>query len=300
MPIMREPKPHPSELDYVPPFSRPYKVSPNDSWWTLAERPDVKFSGMTAQDLCYFNFRTRKPAEINWYLYHKVGCRISTRDGSNYRFTAADQPGTVHLPKPGHLPPVGEITQKRKDRLNTWFGIVGKGGTQFVVVGIETVVGFAVSLDDPTKWMAITASINRIGPGFGASGGFAGVYVTGVTSPSQLNGHQEGDWDFNLTLGPNWGKIAKSAGRTTKLRPLIEALAKIGAKTPTALKRMLKANPDKYGELVDSCRSFNDSLGMGSESGPKVLIFDVPLGGGGVEVSGYFGVSNFNAVWDSD
>ena len=180
-----------------------------------------------------------------------------------------------------------------------WFGAVGKGGTQFVVVGIETVAGFAVSLDDATNWMAITASINRIGPGFGASGGFAGVYVTGVSSPSQLNGHQEGDWDFNLALGPNWGKVAKSVGKTSKLRPLIDALLKLGAKTPAGVKRLLKTNPDKYGELVDTCRSFNEALGMnGSEA--KVLIFDVPLGGGGVEASAYFGVSNFNAVWDSE
>src|SRR5688572_26634086 len=299
MPVMQEPNPRPSELDYVPPSSRPYKVSPGDSWWTLAERPDVTFSGMSAIDLCYFNFRTRKPSEINWYLHHKVGCRTRTRDGLNYRFAAADQPRIIYLPQAGHPPPIGEIRRKQTGRLNSWFGVVGKGGTQFVVVGIETVAGIAVSLDDPTDWMAITASINRLGPGFGASGGFAGVYVAGVTTPSQLNGHQEGDWDFNLALGPNWGKVAKAAVKSDRLAPLIQALAKIGAKTPAAFKRALQASPDKYGELVDSCRSFNDSLGMGEVSEPKVLIFDLPFGRGGVEASGYFGVSNFNAIWDN-
>ena len=66
MPLVREPKPLPSELGYVPPGSTPYKVATNDSWWTLVDRPDVTFSKMTALDLCYFNFRTRKPTEVNW------------------------------------------------------------------------------------------------------------------------------------------------------------------------------------------------------------------------------------------
>src|SRR5207244_327522 len=109
MPITTEPKPRPSELNYLPAGGVPRKVSNNDSWWTLAERPDVKISGMSASDLCYFNFRTRNPAEINWYLYHKVGCRTSTRNGKNYMFTAADHPGIVYLPQAGARPPVNEI-----------------------------------------------------------------------------------------------------------------------------------------------------------------------------------------------
>ena len=137
MALAHEPKPRPSELDYVPPDSRPYKVTPDDNWWTLAERSDVKFSGMSANDLCYFNFKTRKPSEINWYLHHKVGCRTTTRDGYNYVFTAADTPGIVYLPKQGHPPRAGDVTKKRSGRLNTWIGVVGKGGTQFGPFGIR-------------------------------------------------------------------------------------------------------------------------------------------------------------------
>jgi hypothetical protein len=296
MAISREPKPRPSPLDYVPPDSRPYKVTPDDNWWTLAQRADVKFSGMTALDLCHFNFKTRHPAEINWYLYHKVGCRRATRDGKNFMFGAGDEPGIVYLPKQGHPPPAGAATRKRAGRLNTWFGFVGKAGTQVAVVGIETVAGVAVSLDAPDDWMAITATINRVGPGWGASGGVAGIYIAGVESPAVLNGHQEGDWDFNLALGANWGKAAKAASSANRLAPLIQAARKVGAKTPSGFKKLLQANPDKYAELVDSCRSLNDVLGVGAE--PKVIVFDLPLGGG-VEASAYFGLSTFNAVWDN-
>jgi hypothetical protein len=52
---------------------------------------------MSPNDLCYFNFRTRIPREINWYLYNKVGCRHATPNG-NYMFSQADQPGVVYIP----------------------------------------------------------------------------------------------------------------------------------------------------------------------------------------------------------
>jgi hypothetical protein len=296
--ISHEPKPRPSALDYVPADSRPYKVTTNDDWWTLAARSDVTFSGMSALDLCYFNFKTRKPAEINWYLYHKVGCRRTTRDGKNYMFVAADSPGIVYLPKQGHPPKVGDVAKKRAGRLNTWVGIVAKGGTQFVVVGIETVTGVAVSLDDASDWMAITASVNRVGPGWGASGGLAGVYVAGVGNPTQLNGHQEGDWDFNLALGANWGKAVKAGSKANKMQPLIQVLTKIGKRTPSGFKRALQGSPDDHAELVKACRSLNETLGVDALE-PKVIIFDLPFTGVGVEASAFFGVANFNAVWDN-
>jgi hypothetical protein len=298
MAISHEPKPHPSELGYVPPNSHPYKVTQNDSWWTLAKRPECKSSGLSAVDLCYYNFKTRNPPAINWYLYHKVGCRRVTRDGQNYVFTDGDTPGIVYLPKQGHVSPAGEITRKRAGRHNAWLGLVLKGGTQFVAVGIETVAGVAVSLDDPTDWMGVTASINRVGPGWGASGGVAGVYILGVDDPTDLNGHQEGDWDFNLTLGPNWGKAAKAVTKSSRMQPLVKALQKTGASTPSRFKQLVKAHPDKYAELVDSCRSFNETIGAGDGTTPKVILFDLPLGGG-IEASVYFGVANFNAVWDN-
>jgi hypothetical protein len=300
MAISREPKPRPSELDYVPPNSRPYKVTPNDSWWTLADRSDVKFSGMGALDLCYFNFKTRKPPEINWYLRHKVGCQRETRDGNNYMFSAADTPGIVYLPKEGHLPPVGETQKKRTKRLNTWVGLVAKGGTQFAVIGIETVTGLAFSLDDPSDWMMVTASVNRLGPGWGASGGVAAVYIVGVNSPSQLNGHQQmEDLDFNLTLGTNLGKALKTGSKASEMQPLIDRIRKLGAKTPAAFKKRVKADPDTYTDFVKLARQLNDVLGVGEASEPKVIMVDIPFGSAGFEASVFKALSNFNAVWDN-
>jgi hypothetical protein len=299
MPITHEPKPLPSPLDYVPTSGTPYKVATNDSWWTLAERPEVRAAGMTANDLCYFNFKTRKPAEINWYLHHKVGCQLSTRDGKNYVFSSADRPGVVYLPKVGQPPPVTETTPPTVSaRTNAWFGIGAKAGTQFVVVGIETLIGYVASLDDLGKGMAITASVNRLGPGVGVGGGLCFIYITGVSSPQKLNGYQQGDWDFNVSLGENWGKVAQSTAKVKKLKPLIDTLTKIGARTPSGLKKALKAEPDKWVELIKSGKTVKDYLGIDPNGEPNVFIFDVPYAAVGTEVSVFFGVANFDAVWD--
>jgi hypothetical protein len=255
---------------------------------------------MSARDLCFFNFKTRKPPEINWYLHHKVGCRKQTRDGNNYMFSAADNPGIVYLPKQGHPPPVGDVKKKNTQRLNSWVGVVGKGGTQFAIIGIETVAGLAVSLDDWTDWMAVTASINRLGPGWGASGGVAVVYIIGVSSPSQLNGHQQlEDMDFNLALGMNIGKAVKTGSKAKELQPLVDLLRKIGAKSPALLKKLVKDKPDTWAEFAKIGRQLNDTLGASAATEPKVFMVDVPFSGGGFELSWFKGLSNFNAVWDN-
>ncbi|MFL5042683.1 MAG: hypothetical protein ACJ8D0_23020, partial [Xanthobacteraceae bacterium] len=192
---------------------------------------------MSALDLCYFNFKTRRPPEINWYLRNKIGCRTATKDGKNYTFSASDYPGVIYLPIPASKPPVNEYPQpKPSDRTNAWIGIGAKAGTTFVVAGIETLLGYVVSLDDLGKGMAIGASINRLGLGFGVTGGVCVIYITGVKTPSELNGYQSGDWDANLALGPKWSTIAKGGKTVGKLQPLIDGLRRLGARTPAGLK----------------------------------------------------------------
>jgi len=262
----------------------------------LARRRDMIDASISANDLCFFNFRTRNPAEINWYLYHKVGCRHPTRDHANYMFSDSDDPGIVYLPKIAVNIPAHEV--KQEPPLNAWLGVVGKAGTMFVVAGIETVAGAVVSLDDPSKWMAIGASVNRLGLGWGATGGFSFVFITGVDRPEKLSGWQQGDSDFNLALGENWGKMAKSASKVKKLKPVIEVMAKLGAKTPQTLKKLLKAEPNKYVDLVKAVKSIRDYGELKENGDPNVFMWDVPWGSGGVEASFFYGVSNFNALWD--
>jgi hypothetical protein len=306
MALVIKPNPLPSELTYVPEHSDPYPVASGDSWWTLAELPQVRTARQSASDLCYFNFKTRNPREINWYLYHKVGCRRVTKDGKNYLFSNADRlskdaatPGILYLPRPSAPRTIGP--QVDELRLNMWFGLGGKAGTMFVVAGIETMEGLVVGLDQPHSWMALQASINRLGVGWGASGGLCVIVVTGVEKPSQLNGFQTGGGDFTLALGENWGKIAKAGGAVKKFEPIIKAITKIGAKTPRALKMALKTEPDRYGDLVKAGLQFRESLGPAAEE-QNVYLVDIPTPwtSGGVEASLFYGVANYNALWESD
>jgi hypothetical protein len=85
-------------LNPVPPNFRPaggtpYRVRDGDNWETVAVKAGVK-----VWDLIDYNFRTRVPDEVNWYLRRNVGCRKTTRDGKNYMFSTNASPGVVYLP----------------------------------------------------------------------------------------------------------------------------------------------------------------------------------------------------------
>ena len=306
MPLLYKPNPLPSELTYVPVGGQPHNVATGESWWTLAELRQTRAARMSAGDLCYYNFKTHDPREINWYLHHKVGCRHTTRDGKNYTFSNVDRlnthaatPGLVYLPLSRPSIPIPTVTPKAdRLRMNLWVGLGGKAGTMFAVAGIETMEGALFGIDQPHPWMALQASINRLGIGWGVSGGVCLIVVTGVTHPSELNGFQTGGGDFTLALGENWDKIAKASRAAKKFAPLIEAIAKIGAKTPKALKHILKADPDRYGDLVKAMMQFKESLGAEAEE-KNVYLVDIPWAGGGVEASLYFGVANYTALVNS-
>jgi hypothetical protein len=70
------------------------EVTPADSWTSLS-------AGRDPWRIILYNFRTRNPDEVNWYLYNWVGCRAVTPDGKNYRFGAYDD----RLAKPAGTPP---------------------------------------------------------------------------------------------------------------------------------------------------------------------------------------------------
>jgi len=300
--LITQPKPLPSELKYVPDHGEAHAVATGESWWTLAELPLVRQLHMSAGDLCYFNFKTRNPREINWYLHHKVGCRLLTHDRKNYMFSSADRfnkdaasPGIVYLP--AAIPVHRTAPKVDEPRLDMWVGLGVKGGTMFAVAGIETMEGLAVGIDQPHKWMALQASTTRLGLGWGASGGVCLIVVTGVREPSELTGFMSGGGDFTLALGENWDKIAKARGAAKKFMPIMDVIAKIGAKTPHGLKTALKAEPDRYGDLVKAVMQFRETIGCREEQ--NVYLVDIPWLGTGAEASLFHGVATFTALWDS-
>lgn len=95
MAIQRVPT-SPVPQNFRPAGGMPYRVRDGDSWVSVALR-----AGVAVWDLIDFNFRTRNPDEVNWYLRRNVGCWRTTPDGKNYIFSADANPGIVYLPPHG-------------------------------------------------------------------------------------------------------------------------------------------------------------------------------------------------------
>lgn len=288
MTLMKKPNPLPTPLDYVPPNSVAVRITNKDSWWTLAEHPGAKNAGLSPLDLCFFNFGTRKPLEINWYLREKVGTRKTTADGLNYMFSNADNPGIVYVPAIGTIPDKKDYPPPPKVeevKSNAWIGVGVKGGGHVAIVGVDTMLGKVWSIDATGRSFGLMAETKRLGPGLGGGGGLAVIYVTGVRQPSDVSGLKQTDWDFNASLGEQWGKLAKAA-KLAKIAPIVEPILKLGAKSPEALAKLIKAHPEKWAEAIKQSKTALEASGLDINGKPNVLIIDTPVGGG-LELSIY-------------
>jgi uncharacterized protein (TIGR02594 family) len=80
-----------------------HRVKHGDNWGSLA----TLYGRGDALDIIQYNFATKNPREINWYLREYVGC-TQTNGSSNYSFSSTDSPGLVYIPpaswKPGDKP----------------------------------------------------------------------------------------------------------------------------------------------------------------------------------------------------
>lgn len=102
------------------------EVDLSDNWTSLAGSRDP-------WRLILYNFRTHDPDEVNWYLYHWVGCRAVTADGKNYRFSSFDDrlgPGAstplyIYIPHTDWEPEHDE--EARELVHNTLSGATAKG-----------------------------------------------------------------------------------------------------------------------------------------------------------------------------
>jgi hypothetical protein len=85
--------------NFRPPGGTPYRVQNGDTWRSLAAKVHID-----VWNLIDYNFHTRNPDEVNWYLRRNVGCRKATPDGKNYIFSSDANPGIVYLPQPFGAP----------------------------------------------------------------------------------------------------------------------------------------------------------------------------------------------------
>ncbi|HYZ83192.1 MAG TPA: hypothetical protein VE621_02250, partial [Bryobacteraceae bacterium] len=269
-----------------------------DDWWKLAERDQVKVSGLSALQLCAYNFQTSVPAEINWYLYHKVGCRKTTQDKKNFKFHSDASPGTVYLPivqmdevlitAPGPEP-------VPEPPLKMWFGVGEKHGGILGISGKENINGVLFAAHRFPECMQFMAEGWRVGPGLGGGIGITGVIVTGMDQHSELNGFvKAADWDFNVSVGANVGKAVKLG----KLAPAVEFFKKLNVgKVASFVARMnqIGASASDTAELMKQLRGLKEAMNL-DPNNPDVFAFDIPFVPGTLEVSFFFVASEYKSL----
>jgi hypothetical protein len=74
--------------------SKPHQVKDGETWESVARQYNMPVDRLIA-----WNFNTRDPGEINWYLREYVGCTLPTADGKNWRFSSSASPGKIYIPQ---------------------------------------------------------------------------------------------------------------------------------------------------------------------------------------------------------
>ena len=98
MAIEKPPK-IPLPQNFQPQGGTRHRIRDGETWKSLAAQVYID-----VWNLIEYNFHTRDPDEVNWYLRRNVGCRKTTPDGKNYIFTSDASPGFVYLPPPFGAP----------------------------------------------------------------------------------------------------------------------------------------------------------------------------------------------------
>jgi hypothetical protein len=147
----------PTQLAKFPPpvYVEKHKVSTGDDWWKLA----AKFGRSDPWDIIEYNFRTRNPREVNFYLEFYVGCTKPSADGSNYRFDSTDDPGYIYIP-PFSWTPSEDLALRQMVAFALTGGLLArlsvhhKGqtitGTSLAAIGVKVLRGEIHVVVDPS------------------------------------------------------------------------------------------------------------------------------------------------------
>jgi len=228
MPFERKPK-FPLSKHYIPADSYPYKVMNGDSWRSVATG-----RGIDVWELINFNFNTKNPEEVNWYLRQNVGCTLPTRDRANWRFSSDAKPGIIYIPiRRIRLPPITldfRVTPKNNNVLkDIWIGVGKQHSGDLFIVGAHDFTAKIYNLGDETNnirnaWININGW--KFGLGLGGSIGAVLVIAYKYSSASEMNG-VNGAWDFEISIGGKFGDFLKSLKGIGKVASSIDDFKKI-------------------------------------------------------------------------
>ncbi|HYP04752.1 MAG TPA: hypothetical protein VER03_00850 [Bryobacteraceae bacterium] len=264
-----------------------YKVRFGDNWWKVA----AKDGWSDPMDLVHYNFQTRNPKEVNWYLRNFVGCKYATQDGYNHIFSDHLTPGYIYTrhklqEEPAPFPARVPWPDTPKDEVNitrpgVWVGVGAKAGA-FAAAGYERTEALMFSADFTDVY---SMSIDTLKFGGGAGAGWSGVLVvaSGLPTLADLKYCVLNGMDWNLSVGLRMKGFATAASGLANIRYLIQAIRK-GDAGLNAITNA--AGSVKYiAGLTNSCNFGNM---------PTVTVIEIPLFGVGLEVSLYSGRSTFS------
>jgi hypothetical protein len=267
---------------------------PTMNWWKVASA-----DGWAPWDLIQYNFGTRNPEEVNWYLYHFLGCRHSNDGHKNLSFQAA-QPGIIytkgnHNRRPIPPPPpkidtpavVKPVTPPAPlfSRSLTWVGFGFQVGSMVLTDGRSTTHAYMMNLGDPESRFFLDVNAIRTGYGAGASGGLVFVVITGLYDPPDVREAPPSSVDFQFALTGKWGSVAKGLRLVPNMNAAISA-----ARATSHIK-----DTKMIGELVNATKSLVKLAGVNEESNDlTVTIVELPVGAG-MEGSVYLENARFRA-----
>jgi hypothetical protein len=217
---------------------------------------------------------------VNFYLEHNLKCQQVTHDRKNYVFT----PGQVI-----YLPPLKSV-RKELEGTGVWFGIGMQGGG-VLVGGAQTLYAYMVSLESPLSRNFILEigpsgegwdQLNRLAIGLGGGVGAVLVIISSLFEDPTVELRDlpvGGDWDVNVSLGANWGKVVKSP-KLARLAPLLNRAAEIVKKAPKIEKY---AKPEQIETLATAIKDAikSGALGMKTDAYlPQVELLALPVSTG--------------------
>ena len=235
---------NPLPKDFVPSNSKPYKVKNGDTWESVA-----RANGMNAWDLIFANFKTKDPAEVNWYLHHRVGCNRSTADFRNWKFSSSAKPGIIHIPvRVIKMPPV-IITGKIPSKMGKlWAGLGKSHSGDLFIIGAHDLTAKIYNLgDDMNKVRNAVINVNgwKFGAGLGASIGAVFVIGHGYEDAREMNG-VSGGWDFDIAIVSKLGDFLKGIKGLGKAVDTLEKYKKLRYLTENAIKNTGITKPGVY------------------------------------------------------
>jgi hypothetical protein len=274
-----------------------YKVRYGDNWWSVAN----KDGWSDPMDLIEYNFKTRNPKEVNWYLRNFVGCKYATQDGKNHVFSDNLNPGYIYTAKklqeqepPPVSHPIPWPSSDDSDEVNLkrpglWYGVGVKGGA-FAGLGYERTEALMFS-SDFTDVYSLGIDTMKFGGGAGLGGAAVLVVASGLPTLKDLKYCRVTGRDWGLSIGLRFKALAQTAAGLGGIKKLIHGVkyGEIGGKALSEGATSLKY----VSGLMSSCE-------LGTM--PTVTVVEIPFAGLGVEISLYSASSTFSVrtVRESD